>query len=355
MTVGSIDTAFLSKLKGKFEGMDGVSLDSSPPRYWFSTGSAALNKIISNDFTKGIPQGRVTGVAGPSGSGKSFISANCMREAQKDGSLILVIDSENALDDGFVEAVGVNTKDNYFYTGVSKISQVSSIVSEFVKSYKNDYGTDPNAPKVLIVIDSLDMLLTDTEEVNYSKGDNKGDQGQRAKQTKAMLRTFVQDIKEVNISIIVTTQVYAATAEQIMKGEGVWIINGAVRYALSQIILCTRLKLKDKDTKIVNGIRMKCEAFKTRFSKPFQTVTIAVPYDTGIDYYNGMHEVLEDSGLLTKGGAWYTLTGTDIKYQGENGMAAYGDRILAILAEREAAGLELKLEINEDALIDSED
>lgn len=352
--VGSLDKAFLGKLTGKFENMEGVSLDSSPPRYWFSTGNAALNKIISNNYEHGIPQGRVTGIAGPSGSGKSFISANCMVGAQAQDGFVLVVDSENALDDGFVSAVGVDPTKNYMYTSAATIPQVSQIVSEFTREYKKEYGTDPNAPKVLIVIDSLDMLLTESEQENYDKGDTKGDQGQRAKQLKAMLRTFVQDIKELNVSIIVTSQVYQASQQQILAGEGTWIINGAVRYALSQLILCTRLKLKDKDTKKVEGIRMKCEAFKTRFSKPFQTVTVEVPYDTGIDYYNGIHEILETSGLLTKTGSWYQLTGTAIKYQTTK-FSEVGPQILEALKEKELEGLELKLQVSEDTLASDDD
>lgn len=351
---GSLGAGLLNKLTKKFSEMDGVSMDSLPPRYWFSAGNAALNKIISNDYNKGIPQGRVTGIAGPSGSGKSFISTNCMVGAQADDGFVFVIDTENALDDGFVGAVGVDVTQNYMYTSAITISQVSQLVSEFVKGYKSDYGTAEDAPKVLIVIDSLDMLLTDTELENYEKGDTKGDQGQRAKQLKAMLRTFVQDIRDVNISIIVTTQVYKATAQQILEGEGTWIINGAVRYALSQLILCTRLKLKDKDTKKVEGIRMKCEAFKTRFSKPFQSVTIEVPYETGMDFYNGFQDILESAGQVARSGSWYNLVDTEIKWQSKN-FNDVADEVLAIIVDREKQGelrLDLKLGADEEVTLE---
>jgi len=87
---------------------------SEPPRYWFSTGNYVLNKIISGSFHRGIPQGRVTGLAGPSGAGKSFLAANIIKHAQSAGAHIVVLDSENALDDEFVSAVGVDpTKELY--------------------------------------------------------------------------------------------------------------------------------------------------------------------------------------------------------------------------------------------------
>ena len=50
----------------------------------------------------------------------------------------------------------------------------------------------------------------------------------------------------------------------------------AIRYSLSQILLITKLKLKDDKESAVSGIRMKVEGFKTRFTKPFQKVTVEV-------------------------------------------------------------------------------
>ena len=341
----ALDKSLLGKLTKKFEDIDGVSLDSSPPRYWFSTGSKAINKTISGNYNQGIPQGRITSISGPSSAGKSFISTNCMREAQKAGAFVLVIDSENALDDTFVSNIGVDPTNNYMYVSAATIPEVSAIVSEFIKGYKSEYSGDlESAPKVLIVIDSLDMLLTENEQEAYDKGDTKGDQGQRAKQLKSMLRTFVQDIKELNVSMVVTNQVYQATRDQILQGEGVWVVNQAVRYAVSQILLVTKLKLKDKDTKQVTGLRMKVEAFKTRFSAPFQSVTVEVPYASGIDPYNGLLDILESNGVVKRAGSWYQMVDTDIKFQSKG----FNDVAEQILAEMDRRDVQLELKVVED-------
>jgi len=58
---------FLKSFEKDVASMDGVSTSSAPPRYWYSTGNYVLNRIISGSFTKGIPQGRITDLAGPSG------------------------------------------------------------------------------------------------------------------------------------------------------------------------------------------------------------------------------------------------------------------------------------------------
>jgi hypothetical protein len=158
------------------------------------------------------------------------------------------------------------------------------------------------------------MLMTDTELEHYDKGDQKGDQGQRAKQVKAMLRTFVQDIKELNVTMAVTGQVYKN--QDIKNGEGVWVVNDAVKYSLSQIVMVTKLKLKEGTD--VTGIRLRAHGYKTRFTKPFQTIELEVPYDQGIDPYSGLLEAAVSQKLIVQGGSWYTVAATGHKFQSKN-------------------------------------
>ncbi len=309
----------------------GIQVGSSePPRYWFSTGNYVLNRIISGDFSKGIPQGRITAFTGPSGSGKSFLVGNAVREAQKDGAFVCVLDSENALDDDFMKGIGVDVENDYYYVSVDTIPQTKQVVSQVIKGFKKEHGVGSDAPKLLIVIDSLDMLMTETEEDNFDKGVTKGDQGQRNKQLKAMLREFVQAIKRPNINMIVTAQVYKN--QDVRNGEGVWIVSDAIKFSLSQVVLLTKLKMRDKTTRIVHGIFMKVEGYKTRFSKPFQTATIDVPYETGMDPYSGFLEVAVELGLVNKKGGWHNVVGSDEKWYAKD----FGQYAEPLLKEAEA-------------------
>lgn len=307
-----VDLSFIAAFEKQAASMDGVTSNSTPPRYWFSSGNYAMNYVLSGNFQYAIPQGRVVAIAGPSGAGKSFIQCNVTREAQKQDAYVLMIDSENALDDDFTSKIGINVEESYNYKSAITIDNVLNLTSKFLVGYKKTYGDDVNAPKVIIVIDSLDMLLTKSEAEHFEKGENSGDQGQRAKQLKALLRQWVQQIKNLNVSIIVTHQVYAAKQEQILKGEGVWVINDAVRYSLSQIALVTKLKLKDGTD--ITGIRMKVEGFKTRFTKPFQNVVIEVPYETGMDPCSGLVDMMVAVGVLEARGAYKQIAGTETKF-----------------------------------------
>lgn len=292
---------FIDKYKKEIAKLENVSTDFRPPSHWYSTGNFAVNKILSGSFHKGIPQSRVTILAGPSGSGKSFLLSNVMKHAQDDGTFILALDSENALDIDYLERVGVSTDDkNFMGIAVVTISDAVSTISDFIKMYEKDYGKyNQEAPKVLIAIDSLDMLLTEAENNHFENGEQKGDQGQRAKQLKHFLRTIVSRIKSLNITFIGTHQVYPGDP---MKGEGVWAINNAIRYSASQIALITRLKLKEEGEVI--GIRMSVEAFKSRFAKLGSKVEVVVPFDKGMNPNSGLIDMLEKEGVIEKAGAW---------------------------------------------------
>ena len=344
MTKKTLD--FIKDFDKELDKMEGIGTSSLPPRYFYSTGNYVLNNIISGNHSHGIPQGRITDLAGPAGAGKSFIAANLACAAQKEGAYVLVIDSENALDDEFMRKIGVDVENGYKYVSVSTIPEVTKVVSTFLNGYNDSVGTDEDAPQVLILIDSLDMLMTETESDHFGKGVTKGDQGQKNKQLKAMLRTFVQAIKHLNVAMICTSQVNKN--QDIMNGEGVWIVSDAVRYAASQIILITKRKLKDesKGAKMGDfaGVRMICEGYKTRFTKPFQKVEIEVPYDTGMDPTSGLLEAAKQAGVVIQKGSRYSMNGSEDTWYSKD-MGPYVDQILAGLSAQTSLFLQTDAEI----------
>lgn len=123
------------------KSIDGISFGFNDPKYWVSTGNYCLNNAISGDFNKGIPLGKVTMFAGESGSGKSFIaSGNLIRNAQKEGHFVVLIDSENALDTDWLLALGVDvSEDKLLKINAAMIDDVAKITSEFMKNFKATY------------------------------------------------------------------------------------------------------------------------------------------------------------------------------------------------------------------------
>ena len=151
---------------GLTKSITGISAGFHDPRDWISTGSYTLNYLISGDFNGGIPLGKVSVFAGESGSGKSFIcSGNIVKNAQDQGCQVVLFDSENALDEAWLQALDVDTTpEKLLKISVSMIDDVAKALSEFIKDYKTNYGDLPyeEMPKLVFVIDSLGMLLTPT-------------------------------------------------------------------------------------------------------------------------------------------------------------------------------------------------
>ena len=288
------------------KSIEGLGIGFNDPTDWISTGNYALNYLISGDFYKGIPLGKVTVLAGESGSGKSFIaSGNVVRNAQKQGIFVVLIDSENALDEKWLQALGVDTsEDKILRLSLSMVDDVAKTISTFMKSYKVDYADAEEKPKILFVVDSLGMLLTPTDVDQFNKGEMKGDLGRKPKALTSLVRNSVNMFGAHNIGMVATNHTYASQDmfdpdDKISGGQG-------FIYASSIVIAMKKLKLKEDEdgNKIteIRGIRAACKVMKTRYAKPFEAVQVKIPYETGMDPYSGLVDLFEKKGLLKQQG-----------------------------------------------------
>ena len=294
------------------KAIPGLGIGFSDPTDWISTGNYALNYLISGDFNRGIPLGKVTVLAGEPQSGKSYIaSGNIVKEAQKQNIFVILIDSENALDEKWLQALGVDTnKEKLLKLSLSLVDDVAKTISDFMKQYKSDYADNKEtAPKILFVVDSLGMLLTPTDVDQFERGEMKGDLGRKAKSLTALVRNCVNMFGSWNVGLIATNHTYASQDmfnpdDKISGGQG-------FIYASSIVIAMKKLKLKEdeKGNKItdVMGIRAACKVMKTRFAKPFESVQVKIPYETGMDPYSGLVDLFEKKGILVQ-------TGNRLKY-----------------------------------------
>jgi len=284
------------------KSIDGLGIGFNDPTDWVSTGNYALNYLISGDFNKGIPLGKVTVFAGESGAGKSYIcSGNIIKNAQKDGIYVILIDSENALDEKWLHALGVDTsEEKLLKLNMAMIDDVAKTIHEFMAEYK----AMDNRPKVLFVIDSLGMLLTPTDINQFEAGDLKGDMGRKPKALTALVRNCVNMFGNYNVGLVATNHTYASQDmfdpdDKISGGQG-------FVYASSIVVAMKKLKLKEDEdgNKVseVNGIRAACKIMKTRYAKPFETLQVKIPYETGMNPYSGLVDLCEKAGLLKQEG-----------------------------------------------------
>ena len=301
----------------------GLSVGFRDPKVWISTGNYALNYAISGRFKDGgIPLGKVTMLGGQSGSGKSFLaSGNITANAQKKDVFVVLVDTENALDESWLKALNVDTSDEALLkVNMAMIDDVAKLISDFMKDYKSRYGSLPeeDRPRVLFVIDSLGMLLTPTDVNQFEAGDLKGDMGRKPKALAALVRNCVNMFGEYDVGMICTNHSYAS--QDMFNPDDVISGGQGPIYASSIVVAMRKLKLKEDEdgNKIseVRGIRAQCKVMKTRYNQPFCSVEVKIPYDRGMDVYSGLLDLFEQKGLLSKEGnrlAYTRLDGTQIK------------------------------------------
>lgn len=338
------------------KSITGLHTGFNDPDTWVSTGNYCLNYLISNDFKKGVPLGKVTVFAGESGSGKSYIcSGNLARNAQEQGIFVVLIDTENALDEDWLKAIGVDTsEDKLLRIGASMIDDVGKTISEFMKDYKAEYDGLPReeCPKVLFIIDSLGMLLTPTDVDQFQKGDMKGDMGRKAKALTALVRNTVNLIAPYDVGLVATNHTYASQDmfdpdDKVSGGQG-------FIYASSIVVAMKKKKLKEdehgKKVTDVRGIKASCKIMKSRYAKPFEKVDVYIPYEEGMDPYSGLFELFESAGVLKKQGNRYCYvskeTGEEFIEFRKNMGPEFFDRIMA---EFDYNDLEVRVE---DAEVD---
>jgi recombination protein RecA len=295
------------------KSIDGLSIGFNDPTDWISTGNYALNYLISGDFNRGVPLGKVTVFAGESGAGKSYIcSGNIVRYAQEQGIFVVLIDTENALDEAWLHALGVSTDESKLLKlSMAMVDDVAKTISTFMSDYKA--LPDGERPKVLFVIDSVGMLLTPTDVNQFEAGDMKGDLGRKAKSLTALVRNCVNMFGAYGVGMVCTNHTYASQDmfdpdDKISGGQG-------FIYASSIVVAMKKLKLKEDEdgNKIsdVMGIRSACKVMKTRYAKPFEGVQVKIPYSTGMSPYSGMVDLAEKKGLLKKDGNRLSFTTAD--------------------------------------------
>ena len=339
------------------KSISGMSSGFNDPKDWISTGNYALNYLISGDFNKGVPLGKVTVFAGESGAGKSYIcSGNIGKAAQDQGIFVVLIDSENALDESWLHALDVDTsEDKLLKLNMSMIDDVAKTLSTFIADYKT--MDEEDRPKVLFVVDSLGMLLTPTDIDQFNKGDMKGDMGRKPKQLTSLVRNTVNMIGSLNVGLVCTNHTYASQDmfdpdDKISGGSG-------FIYASSIVVAMKKMKLKEDEdgNKIsqVMGIRAGCKVMKTRYAKPFEGVQVKIPDSTGMNPYSGLLELFEAKDIIKKQGnrlAYTTLDGEEIldyrkKWIGEN-----LDKVMSDYLIKESEVVNTSDDVTEDIEVD---
>jgi recombination protein RecA len=146
-----LSSLLADNLNKKFKGqskvayfLDGSEQTPTDLTEWVSTGDDMLDLAISNRPNGGFPVGRIVEVTGLRSKWKIvYLSAHTLANTQKKGGLAVYIDTENAINQEFLEALGVDTA-KLLYVPLESVEDIfdamDSIIESVRKSDKNKIG-----------------------------------------------------------------------------------------------------------------------------------------------------------------------------------------------------------------------
>lgn len=256
---------------------------------FISTGCYLLDAALSARLIGGgFQTGRIFGLVGESGCGKSFIAYSASRSAQKAGYSVIYIDTENSIDLEGITKFGIDiSNDKFMLVRTNKVEDVNitltKLLDPLLEAKKDGYET----PKILIVLDSIGMMSSNKEKEDLLKGDIKQDMT-RAKSLNALFRSISSDLGYLDIPFLVAGHTYKSLdmfGGDIIKGG-----NGLV-YSSSVLGFMSKSKLKSEDFDDMdlgaNGITVLFKCQKNRLAKP-KKIRFDISLTNGLNPYSGL-------------------------------------------------------------------
>lgn len=262
------------------------------PTNWFNAGTVTLNLLMAGRTDKGIPQGKITQIAGPSKYGKSFILACAIKDAQDCGKNVVLFDVERAYDRAFYSKLGVDVEQLIVIQEnmIEKVQQkFMEISEELTKEDKRD---------LFIGMDSWGALA-DTSAVKYAmQGADTRNMGMSQKKN-----NFARLMLGSGITIAVINHIHDNTGG---FGDPLKVSGGRGIEYLGQLVLLLMSKAKFKDGENdITGTVITAEASKTRYGKEFSKLKFRIKYDGGLDYWYGLLDDAIEIGVVVKEGNRY--------------------------------------------------
>lgn len=260
---------------------------------YISSGNYLLNAQLSGSLRGGFPNARSVGLGGDSGAGKTFLCLNGIKNAQDLDYAVFYIDTEGALDQGDFENFGINM-DMLKYLRIGVISEVKFFINDIIKMAEENPGL-----KIMIIVDSLTHLETNKEVDDRNKGSNAQDMGLRAKELRALFKSFTLDLSNLKIPLIFTSHTYSSqdqyTPKQMSGG-------GGPLYSASIVALLSKGRLhNDNDItssesgKTRTGVIVRSKIDKNRLAKP-EDIEFHISFHKGMNPYVGLQDYISWEG-----------------------------------------------------------
>ena len=258
---------------------------------FISTGCYLLDAALSAKLVGGgILGGRIFGLLGESGAGKSYIAYSICKSAQRENNYsVIYIDTENSIDLEGIQKMGIDiSPDKFRLIRSNKVEDINIAITQLLDELKEAKLGGYDIPKIIIVLDSIGMMSSNKEKEDLLKGAMKQDMT-RAKGLNALFRSISSDLGYLDIPMVCCNHTYldmnSMFPKEISKG-GMGLV-----YSASVLGFLSKSKLKDGNEDDMDlgqsGISVLFKTQKNRLAKP-KKIRFDISFLNGLNKYSGL-------------------------------------------------------------------
>ena len=291
------------------------------------TGALTLDLALGG----GLPKGRVVEIYGPESSGKTTLALHAIAEVQRQGGVAAFVDAEHALDPLYASALGVDIE-NLLVSQPDAGEAALEIVDQLVRSSAVD----------IVVIDSVAALVP-RAEIEGEMGD--AHVGLQARLMSQALRKITGNIGKSGCTVIFLNQLRLKIGVTYGNPETTTGGNALKFYASVRLDIRRIQTLKKGDENF--GIRAKVKVAKNKVAPPFRIAEFDIIFGQGISTVGCLVDLAEQTGVISRRGAWYSYNGDNISQGRDNAIRYLAEN--PELAEQIQQQVRGKLDIPENA------